>query len=268
MDAPSPLPAFKSPPRHVVLITVESLSADYMTAFGSTRNLTPNLDRLAEKSLFFTRLYATGTRTVRGLEALSLGTPPVPGQAVVRRPGNQRLSTVGQLAALQGFEPVFLYGGNGFFDNMNAYFGGNGYRIVDRRDIPADKVTFENAWGVADEVLFDQTIDELDRADAAGKRVFAQVMTTSNHRPYTYPDGRIDIPSPGGRARSSTPIGRSAIFCRRPAKSRGSRTRCSSSRPTTALRPPARRGCRSIAITSRCGSTRPNCWLRHVTSGS
>ena len=200
MDAPSPLPAFKSPPRHVVLITVESLSADYMTAFGSTRNLTPNLDRLAEKSLFFTRLYATGTRTVRGLEALSLGTPPVPGQAVVRRPGNQRLSTVGQLAALQGFEPVFLYGGNGFFDNMNAYFGGNGYRIVDRRDIPADKVTFENAWGVADEVLFDQTIDELDRADAAGKRVFAQVMTTSNHRPYTYPDGRIDIPSPGGRA--------------------------------------------------------------------
>jgi phosphoglycerol transferase MdoB-like AlkP superfamily enzyme len=24
-------------------------------------------------------------------------------------------------------------------------------------------------------------------------------MTTTNHRPYTYPDGRIDIPSPGGR---------------------------------------------------------------------
>jgi len=24
-------------------------------------------------------------------------------------------------------------------------------------------------------------------------------MTTSNHRPFTYPDGRIDIPSPGGR---------------------------------------------------------------------
>ena len=200
MDTPSPLPAFKSPPRHVVLVTVESLSADYMTAFGSTRNLTPNLDRLADQSLFFTRFYATGTRTVRGLEAVSLGTPPVPGQAVVRRPGNQRLSTVGQLAALQGFESIFLYGGNGFFDNMNAYFGGNGYRIVDRRDIPADKVIFENAWGVADEVLLSQTIDELDRADAAGKRVFAQVMTTSNHRPYTYPDGRIDIPSPGGRA--------------------------------------------------------------------
>lgn len=199
MSVPAPLAAFKRAPKHIVLVTVESLSADYMSAFGNTQNLTPNLDRLAGESLFFTRFYATGTRTVRGLEAVSLGTPPVPGQAIVRRPKNQRLAMVGQLAAVQGFEPVFLYGGNGFFDNMNAYFGGNGYRLVDRGDIPAEKVTFENAWGVADEVLFGQTIDELDRADAAGKRVFAHVMTTSNHRPYTYPDGRIDIPSPGGR---------------------------------------------------------------------
>lgn len=199
MSVAAPVPALKRVPRHIVLVTVESLSADYMAAFGNAKGLTPNLDRLAGESLFFTRLYATGTRTVRGLEAVSLGTPPVPGQAIVRRPKNQRLAMVGQLAALQGVEPVFLYGGNGFFDNMNAYFGGNGYRIVDRGDIPVDKVTFENAWGVADEVLFGQTVDELDHAERAGKRVFAHVMTTSNHRPYTYPAGRIDIPSPGGR---------------------------------------------------------------------
>ncbi|MBU3694895.1 MAG: LTA synthase family protein [Rhodocyclaceae bacterium] len=199
MDAPAPIAVFMRMPRHVVLVTVESLSADYMAAFGNTRGLTHNLDRLADESLFFTRFYATGTRTVRGLEAVSLGTPPVPGQAIVRRPKNEHLAMVGQLAALQGFDPVFLYGGNGFFDNMNAYFGGNGYRIVDRGDIPASKVTFENAWGMADEVLFDQALEQVDRAEAGGKRLFAHVMTTSNHRPYTYPDKRIDIPSPGGR---------------------------------------------------------------------
>ncbi|NBU58419.1 MAG: LTA synthase family protein [Betaproteobacteria bacterium] len=200
MDAPEDASPFRRKPRHVVMITVESLSADYMAAFGNRDALTPNLDRLAGEGIFFTRLLATGTRTVRGLEAVSLGTPPVPGQAIVRRPGNAHLASLGEVLARQGVQPLFLYGGNGFFDNMNAYFGGNDYRVIDRSDIPDSRVTFENAWGVADEVLFGQSLDELDRATASGKRVFAHIMTTSNHRPYTYPEGRIDIASPGGRS--------------------------------------------------------------------
>jgi phosphoglycerol transferase MdoB-like AlkP superfamily enzyme len=54
-------------------------------------------------------------------------------------------------------------------------------------------------WGVADEFLFDNSLTQLDKAHAAGKPFLAQIMTTSNHRPFTYPDGRIDIPSPGKR---------------------------------------------------------------------
>lgn len=199
MDPPGDTPPFRRVPRHVVMITVESLSADYMAAFGNRDGLTPNLDRLAGEGVLFTRLMATGTRTVRGLEAVSLGTPPVPGQAIVRRPGNEHLATIGEIVERQGVQPMFLYGGNGFFDNMDAYFGGNDYRIVDRKNIPDSRVSFENAWGVADEVLYTQSLEEMDRATASGKRVFAHIMTTSNHRPYTYPDGRIDIASPGGR---------------------------------------------------------------------
>ena len=199
MDAPEDALPFRRAPKHVVMITVESLSADYLGVFGNRDRLTPNLDRLAGEGLLFTRLMATGTRTVRGLEAVSLGTPPVPGQAIVRRPSNEHLATIGELLARQGVQPIFLYGGNGFFDNMSAYFAGNDYRVVDRSDIPDRRVSFENAWGVADEVLYQQSLEELDRATAAGKRVFAHIMTTSNHRPYTYPDGRVDISSPGGR---------------------------------------------------------------------
>jgi phosphoglycerol transferase MdoB-like AlkP superfamily enzyme len=56
-----------------MLISVESLSGDYMAAFGSKDNVTPDFDKLAKESLFFTHYYATGNRTVRGLEALTLG---------------------------------------------------------------------------------------------------------------------------------------------------------------------------------------------------
>lgn len=195
--APAPLPFIRRP-KNVILISVESLSASFVGAYGATEGLTPQIDALARDGLKFERVFATGTRTVRGLEALSLGTPPIPGQSIVRRPGNEHLATLGEILAPQGMAPYFFYGGYGYFDNMNAYFAANRYQVIDRTDIPKGAVVFENIWGVADEVLYGQVLRTLDeRADQ--RPFFAHIMTTSNHRPYTYPDGRIDIPSPGGR---------------------------------------------------------------------
>ncbi|MEG1832011.1 MAG: LTA synthase family protein [Burkholderiaceae bacterium] len=178
---------------NVVLISVESLSADYLGVFGNTRGLTPRLDALAAEGLLFTRLYATGTRTVRGLEALALSLPPTPGHSVVKRPNNENLYTLGEVFAGKGYEPLYLYGGYGYFDNMQSFFGGNGYTVIDRTAIPAADIHYENIWGVADEDLFTLALRELDQRHAAAKPFFAHVMTTSNHRPYTYPAGRIDI---------------------------------------------------------------------------
>jgi phosphoglycerol transferase MdoB-like AlkP superfamily enzyme len=201
--APAPLTTLPAPflrrPKNIVLISVESLSAEFLGVHGNTRGLTPNLDRLAAEGVMFDRVFATGTRTVRGLEALSIGTPPIPGQAVVRRPGNEHLATLGEQLAHQGFTSLFLYGGYGYFDNMNDYFGANDYKVVDRTDLPAGEIVFENVWGVADESLFGGALREFDGAARDHKPFFAHIMTTSNHRPFTYPDGRIDIPSPGGR---------------------------------------------------------------------
>lgn len=197
-EAEDVVPMARSP-KNIVLISVESLSADFLGTYGNTKGLTPNMDRLAKEGLLFTQLYATGTRTVRGLEALSLGTPPVPGQAIVRRPNNEHLSTIGEVLHPQGVQPYFFYGGYGYFDNMNAYFAGNTYKVIDRTDIPKEKVMFENVWGVADEVIFNHVIDTLAQRKDGNQPFFAHIMTTSNHRPYTYPSGRIDIPSPGGR---------------------------------------------------------------------
>jgi phosphoglycerol transferase MdoB-like AlkP superfamily enzyme len=193
------LPSMPRRPRHVVMVMVESLSAEFLGAYGSPKGLTPNLDRLAREGLRFANAYATGTRTVRGLEAVSLGTPPVPGQSIVRRPGNDHLSTIGELLEHQGFATSFVYGGYGYFDNMNAYFDANDYRVTDRTEFPKESIVFENIWGVADESLFANALRVIDANVAGGKRSFTHIMTTSNHRPFTYPPGRIDIASPGGR---------------------------------------------------------------------
>jgi len=185
---------------NVVLIVVESLSADFLGAYGNPKGLTPHLDALARESLVFDRLYATGTRTVRGLEAISLSIPPTPGHSIVKRPRNGGLFTIGAPFLARGYDVRFLYGGFGFFDNMNAFFGGNGFSIVDRADFAADEITFSNAWGVSDEDLLRRVAREADASHAAGRPFFSFVMTTSNHRPYTYPEGRVATPSGTGRS--------------------------------------------------------------------
>ncbi|MCE5312862.1 MAG: LTA synthase family protein [Nitrospiraceae bacterium] len=184
---------------NVVVIMVESLSADFLGVFGNKENLTPNLDRIARNSLFFRQAYATGTRTDRGLEAVTLSIPPTPGRSIVKRPDNEDLFSWGQIMRSKGYDVKFIYGGNGYFDNMNYFFGHNGYATIDKKTMAKKDIRFENAWGVSDEDLFTKAIAELNKSHESGAPFFAHIMTTSNHRPFTYPEGRIDIPSKTGR---------------------------------------------------------------------
>lgn len=198
---------------NVIFICIESLSGEHLNSFGSKLNITPTIDSLAKQSLFFTNLFATGTRTVRGMEAITLSIPPTPGRSIVKRTNNQGLFTIGEVFKKEGYERNFFYGGDGYFDNMNSYFGGNGFNIIDRgrgflldsniktkrTNIDDNEVTFENAWGVCDTDIYNKVLSEADKTHEAGKPFFDFVMTTSNHRPYTYPEGKIDIPSGTGR---------------------------------------------------------------------
>jgi len=180
---------------NVVLISIESFSAEFMGIFGNTEGITPFLDSLSKHSLSFTNLYATGTRTVRGLEALSLAVPPTPGQSIVRRPNNENLFTLASVFNKKGYVSKYLYGGYSYFDNMGPYFSSNGYQVVDRSSLADSEIDYENIWGVADENLFTLSLAEIDKAVATQHPSFTHIMTTTNHRPFTYPDGRISIPS-------------------------------------------------------------------------
>lgn len=184
---------------NVIQITVESLSASFMARYGNTDGITPELDKLVADSLVFDQFYATGTRTVRGMEALTLSLPPTPGRSLVKRPDNENLFSLGSVFQSKGYDTAFIYGGYGYFDNMNYFFGHNGYRIVDRGQVADEDITFANAWGACDEDLFDWSLREADATAKTGKPFFQFVMTTSNHRPFTYPEGRIDLPSKESR---------------------------------------------------------------------
>lgn len=192
-----PAPELK---KNIVLISVESLSATFLGHFGNTEGLTPYLDSLADEGMLFTNLYASGTRTVRGLEALALCIPPTPGQSLVKRPGNENLFSFGSVLKGKGYNCKYIYGGYGYFDNMNYFFSNNSYRVVDRSALKPEEIHYANIWGVADEDIFTLALSNMDEDAAKGVPFFTQVMTVSNHRPYSYPENRIDIP-PSKRSR-------------------------------------------------------------------
>lgn len=194
---------------NIIFIGLESLNASFMGHFSPGRDWTPTLDSLVYESVFFNNLYAVGTRTIRGMEGITLSIPPTPGRSIVKRANNDNLFTIGEVFKSKGYTRTFFYGGDGYFDNMNSYFGNNGFDIVDRKkghridvqfptkriNIDDDEVTFENAWGVCDEDIYNKVLKVAAQQHNEGKPFFNFVMNNSNHQPYTYPDANAKIPS-------------------------------------------------------------------------
>ena len=191
--------SFRSEKRaNIIIVLMESMSSKFLNENRPQewqRKITPNLSKLAEESLFFSNTYAIGTRSVRGIEAVNLSVPPLPGMSIVRRDNNENLYSLGTIFKEKGYDNKWIYGGYGYFDNMNYFLENNGFQIVDRATWKKDEITFTNAWGTCDEDLFNKIIAEADKSYIQDKPFLTLALTISNHRPYTYPDENVELPS-------------------------------------------------------------------------
>ncbi len=187
------IPGDASRPRlNVVLLMEEAFGSEFWGSLGRKKaTLTPEMDRLAaEEGLLFTQLYASGNRTVRGFEGILSSFPPLPGDAIVKRNQSENVETIARVLKRDGYQTLFLYGGRAFFDNLGPFTSRNGYdRVIEQKHF--EKPTFTTAWGVCDEDLFMRGIEELRALNGSGKPFLATFMSVSNHKPYTYPKGRI-----------------------------------------------------------------------------
>ena len=183
---------YRGKPKNLVIILEESLGARYVGSLGGLP-LTPNLDALAQKGWMFDRLYATGTRSVRGIEAVISGFTPTPARSVVKLGKSQHnFFTLADLLQRQGYHNLFIYGGESHFDNMKSFFLGNGFnQIIDQNDY--ENPVFEGSWGVSDEDLLNRAHEEFIRLNGKGQRFFSLVFSSSNHDPFEFPDDRIEL---------------------------------------------------------------------------
>jgi phosphoglycerol transferase MdoB-like AlkP superfamily enzyme len=178
-------------PLNLVIVLEESLGATFVASLGGLP-VTPELEKLSKEGWWFENLYATGTRSVRGIEAVVAGYAPTPARSVVKLSLAQRnFYTLALGLGKQGYHTEFVYGGEAHFDNMRGFFTGNGFQtVVDRRDM---KMTFEGAWGACDEDLFDKSLERLKLLHAQNKPFFSLIFSSSNHEPFEFPDGKITL---------------------------------------------------------------------------
>ena len=196
--------------RHLLLVIEESMGGENWRDPERRRKYMPQLAALAQQGLYFDRVYATGSRTIRGLEAILNGYPPLPGKALSQRPGFERMPSLPRVLGNAGFHTVFVYAGWPNFTNFFNYWRGIGFQeMLQREDFAERKASllarqeqggcedcwFETSWGAADEFLFERALAEMDRRTAVHDRVMLATLTLSNHLPFDFPDGRVPFPS-------------------------------------------------------------------------
>ncbi|MFY4844793.1 LTA synthase family protein [Aliarcobacter butzleri] len=178
--------------KNLVIFIEESMGAQF-TGFIGKQNFTPNLDNLAQDYLSFTNLYSNGTRSVRGLAALTSGTLPINGIEVIKRNKSQEgYFTIASLLKPYGYKSSFIYGGEARFDNMKGWYLGNGFdEVIEQKDFT--NPIFTSTWGVSDEDLVIKA-NEKFKSYYENKEKFVSVMfSSSNHMPFELPDGKIEF---------------------------------------------------------------------------
>lgn len=179
-------------PLNLVIILQESLGATFVESLGGVP-VTPNLEELKSQGIWFTQLYATGTRSVRGIEAVVTGFPPTPADSTVKLDLSQKgFFTLADLLSRMGYTTEFIYGGETHFDNMQGFFMGNGFKQVFGQKDYKNPV-FVGSWGASDEDLLNKTHEQLMAHHASGKPFFTLAFSSSNHAPFEFPEGRIEL---------------------------------------------------------------------------
>lgn len=179
---------------NILIILMESFSANAVEAVGGDSGVTPNLNRLAREGVLFSNMYANSFRTDRGLVAVLNGYPAQPTTSIMKYPAkSQTLPSIAKSLGKEGYTADMLYGGDINFTNMQSYFFGSGYsRVTADSDFPlASRLS---KWGANDDVTFAHLYDAIVARRNEPSPWLTTFLTLSSHEPFEVPYRRLKNP--------------------------------------------------------------------------
>ena len=180
----STLQILKTNKPNVVLVIIESFTADLTHTLGNEAGITPHFDSLMHKGILFDRIYASGNRTDKGVIASLAGFPTLASGSVVKWPEKmQKLPAISQALYKNGYQTSFYYGGESEFDNYKAFILSHDYqRLIDRNNFKGNDL--QSTWGKYDETVFARQLKDMN---SEKQPFFSTVLTLTNHEPYSLP---------------------------------------------------------------------------------
>lgn len=179
---------------NILLILLESFSANATQAVGGDPDITPNLNRLSREGILFSNLYANSFRTDRGIVSVLNGYLAQPTTSIMKYPAkSQTLPSLAKSLGEEGYVADMLYGGDINFTNMQSYFFSSGYsRITADRDFPlASRLS---KWGANDDITFAHLAKEIRQRETSAQPWLSTFLTLSSHEPFEVPYHRLGDP--------------------------------------------------------------------------
>ncbi len=173
---------------NIVILLLESWSADLIHSLGGEEGITPEFENLATDGVLFTSLYASGNRSEQAMSSLFAGFPATPITAITHN-----LDKVVKLPSLperlkdEGYHTSFYFGGHLMYGGIKSYLSIAGFEeMTEIYDLPDDMPL--GKLGAHDEYLFDYQLDELDKSN---QPFFSVIFTLSTHSPYDQPMEKV-----------------------------------------------------------------------------
>ncbi|MBN2521979.1 MAG: sulfatase-like hydrolase/transferase [Bacteroidales bacterium] len=170
---------------NIIVIIMEAMSAAKMSRHGNQYNLTPFLDSLSHKSIYFENIYSAGIHTHNGVFGTLFSFP-----ALFRQHPMKVIKQFNGLSTIlhhYGYSATYFTTHDPQFDNVEGFFHANDFEtIISQSDYPAKAV--KTTLGVPDDYMFEFSIPLLNLMHAKKKPFFVTFMTASDHGPYYIPE--------------------------------------------------------------------------------
>jgi phosphoglycerol transferase MdoB-like AlkP superfamily enzyme len=174
----------KSNRPNVVIIMLESFTSKMIEPLGGLSDITPNVNELCKQGILFSRIFASGDRSDKGIVSVLSGFPAQSTSSIIKYPlKSQKLPTISSLFDSLGYHTAFYYGGNPDFANIRSYlYTAKFRRLITQDDFP---ILYRNSkWGVHDGYVFERLLTDCDSAKGP---FFKMYFTLSSHEPFEIP---------------------------------------------------------------------------------
>lgn len=173
---------------NVLLIVLESFTADIIFKLGGEKGVCPNFEKLIKEGYLFNHIYSSGDRTDKGLVSIISGFPSQPKTSIITQPEKfDKLPSMARVLRDSGYQNTFIYGGESGFANMKSYLLSSGYDfIIDKNDFLEKDMN--SKWGAHDGVMFSKAFDIVNRQTPP---FFTTLLTLSSHEPFEVPNHMV-----------------------------------------------------------------------------